>query len=175
MIEQTISRNEIYHGKIINVRVDDALDSYGKPIRREVVEHPCGVGVLAVDDEGNALLIRQFRYGVGEVVIEIPAGKLEPGEDPLACGKRELTEETGYEASDWEDLGEILPTPAYDAERIHIYLARNLTYRGVHLDENECIELDRVDLPTAVRRVLSNEITDGKTQIALMKAWLKIR
>ncbi|GHU75895.1 ADP-ribose pyrophosphatase [Clostridia bacterium] len=171
MNEKTVAKHTIYSGKIVSLRVDDALDNYGKPIEREVVEHPGGVGILALDDDGNALLVRQFRYGVGETVLEIPAGKLEAGEAPLTCGKRELTEETGYEAAEWMDLGVLLPTPAYDTERIYIYLAKRLTWRGQHLDESECLELVRIPLKNAVEMVTNNEITDGKTQVALLKAW----
>jgi ADP-ribose pyrophosphatase len=171
-VEQTVAKHEIYSGRIINLRVDDALDCYGKPIKREVVEHSGGVGVLALTEDGDILLVSQFRYGIGETLLEIPAGKLERGEDPLECGKRELTEETGYEAAEWVDLGLVIPTPAYDSERIYIYIARNLTFKGQRLDESECVEVSRMSLKDAVKKVLANEITDAKTQIAIMKAAL---
>jgi ADP-ribose pyrophosphatase len=169
-IEQTVGKNYVYHGRIINVRVDDALDCYGKPIKREVVEHSGGVGVIALDGD-DILLVSQFRYGIGHALLEIPAGKLERGEDPLECGKRELTEETGYEAEEWMDLGLVIPTPAYDSERIYIYMARGLTYRGQRLDESECVEVVRIELDDALMMVLKNEITDAKTQVAILKAY----
>jgi len=170
LIETTVERRVVYDGKIIRVRCDRALDAYGKPIVREVVEHPGGVGVLAADGEGNVLLVRQYRYGVGEAVLEIPAGKLEPGEEPLACGKRELEEETGHVATDWQSLGVMLPTPAYCAERIWMYLATGLTETARHWDDNECMELTRVPLAEAARMVTDGIITDGKTQAAVLKA-----
>jgi len=115
------------------------------------------------------LLVRQHRYAQKKALIEIPAGKLEKGEDPLECGKRELQEETGFEAEEFESLGKMLPTPGYDSEIIYMYLAKNLKFRGQHLIDDECLEVEKMPFYEAVDKCLSGEIEDGKTLCALLK------
>ena len=169
--ETPISAHYEYKGKIINLRVDDARLPNGATSKREVVEHPGGVGVLALTDKGEALLVQQFRYPYGEVTTEIPAGKRDPNEDPLATGIRELAEETGATADHIEPLGILYPTPGYCGEIIYLYLATGLHFAEQHPDEDEFLNVLRVPLDELVERVMAGEIPDAKTQIAALKAW----
>jgi len=168
-MEKVLSSEFIYKGKIVNLRIDDVEIQNGRRVKREVVEHSGGVGVLAFDRDGNVLMVRQFRHGIGRESLEIPAGKLEPGEDPALCGIRELEEETGYRAASVEPLGTLDPTPAYDSEVIHLFLAGELTYAGQNLDENEVLSVERVPLERAVGLCLNGGVTDAKTVIAILK------
>ncbi|MCL1952703.1 MAG: NUDIX hydrolase [Oscillospiraceae bacterium] len=169
LAETTVRKETLYQGLIINVRVDDALLPDGKPCRREVVEHPGGVCVAALTIEDELLFVRQFRYPYGEVLPELPAGKLEPGEPPLPAARRELAEETGAAAAQWEDLGLFYPSPGYCGEKIYLYFATGLTFSAPHPDEGEFLQCERVPLERAVRMVLDGEIHDGKTQAAVLK------
>lgn len=126
--EKTIEKKYIYKGRIINVRTDTAELPNGKQALREVVEHPGGVTVAALTDNDELMFVRQFRYPYSEVLLELPAGKLEYGEDPFEAGKRELREETGAVAEHYIDLGKFYPTPGYCGEIIHMYAAKNLSF-----------------------------------------------
>lgn len=170
--EQTIEKHMLYEGRILNLRNDDVVLPNGHKSAREVVEHPGGVCVAAVDDDGTVLLVRQYRYPFGEELLELPAGKLEYGEDPLECGKRELHEETGATATEYTSLGKFYPTCGYSNEIIYLYLAKGLTYGEQCPDEDEFIDVVRLPLKEAVSMVLSNALPDGKTQAALLKALL---
>ena len=132
LTEQLLSRREIYHGRIIDVQVDTVSLPNGNTSTREVVRHPGGVGILALDDEDCAVLVEQYRYVFGRTLLEIPAGKREPGEDPLTTARRELREETGAEATHWQPLGAVLPSPGCYGEVLHLYLARDLTFGETH-------------------------------------------
>ena len=167
--EKIVQKNYIYEGKIINVRRDDAELPNGNPCIREVVEHPGGVCVAALTDADELLFVRQFRYPYLEVIAELPAGKLEKGEDPLESGKRELEEETGYVAATYIDLGKFYPTPGYCGEIIHLYAAKDLTFTKQKLDEDEFLNVEKIPLDKAVEMVLNNELRDGKTQAAVLK------
>jgi len=169
--EKPVKQEYIFKGKIINLRVDDARLPDGSIAKREVVEHPGGVCVAALTDEEELLFVEQFRYPYGEVVLELPAGKLEFGEDPFEAGKRELSEETGAEALEYRDLGKLYPTPGYCGEIIHMYMAKNLTFRQQHLDADEFLAVRRIPLPEAVKMVLNNEIRDSKTQVGILKVY----
>lgn len=167
--EKTTKKNYIYNGRIINVRRDDAELPNGKPCVREVVEHPGGVCIAALTDSDELLFVRQFRYPYMKVISELPAGKLEKGEDPFESGKRELEEETGYVAEKYIDLGKFYPTPGYCGEIIHLYAAKELTFTKQRLDCDEFLNVEKIPLETAVEMVLSNELRDGKTQAAVLK------
>ncbi|MCR4614893.1 MAG: NUDIX hydrolase [Clostridiales bacterium] len=169
LIEKTVSQDYKYKGRIINLRVDDAELPNGEPCIREVVEHPGGVTVAALTDEDELIFVRQFRYPYGEVVLELPAGKLEPGEDPLSAGLRELEEEAGAVASKYTDLGKFYPSPGYCGEIIHMYGATGLTFTKQNLDEDEFLNVEKIPLNRAVEMVVNNEIRDGKTQAAVLK------
>ena len=171
LIEKKISRKDIFRGRVFNIHVDTVRLPNNAIATREVVEHHGGVGILALDENDNILMVRQFRYGAGDVFLEIPAGKLERGEDPAGCGIRELREETGMNASEYTFLAKMYPTPAYCSECIHIYLARGLTPAagGQNLDEGEFLQVERVPLAEALRMCTSGEITDAKTLVAIFK------
>ncbi len=169
LFEKTLEQEYKYNGKILNLRVDKAQLPDGKECIREVVEHNGGVTVAALTPENELLFVRQFRYPYGEVVLELPAGKLEAGEDPFRAGIRELREETGAVAEKYVDLGKFYPSPGYCGEVIHLYGATGLTFREASPDEDEFLEVERIPLSTAVEMVLNNEIPDGKTQAAVLK------
>ena len=172
LFEKTRSQEYRYRGRIINLRLDEAELPNGNVAAREVVEHPGGVCVAALTDEKELLFVRQFRYPYGEVVLELPAGKRDKnGEDPLACGKRELLEETGATAADYTFLGTLYPTPGYCDEVIYLYLAKGLTFGEARPDEDEFLQVERIPLATAVQMVLNNEIPDAKTQVAILKTY----
>lgn len=167
--EVTVFKNTIFRGKIINLRVDIAGLPNGKEAVREVVEHSGGVTVAALTDDMELIFVRQFRYPYMEEVLELPAGKLEKGENPLEAGKRELREEGGVIAGQYINLGEFYPTPGYTNEIIYLYGARDLVEAEQDLDDDEFLNVERIPLSKAVDMVLNNEIKDGKTQAAVLK------
>lgn len=169
-IEKRIDGEIKYSGVIVKVRLDRAELENGKIVRREVVEHPGGVGILPVDEEGNCYMVRQFRYPFSRQLLEIPAGKLEYGEDPLACAVRELSEETGLEAEEMIPMGRCLTSPGFSSEVLHLYLARGLRAGRAHLDEDEFLSVEKYPLAKLAAMAERNEIEDGKTQIAVLKA-----
>lgn len=173
--ETTVEKKYIYKGKIINLRCDDAMLPNGKPCIREVVEHPGGVCIAALTDDNELMFVRQFRYPYMEVILELPAGKLEKGEDPLETGKRELLEEIGCVAEEYINLGKFYPTCGYVDEIIYLYLARGLSFGEQKLDEDEFLNIEKIPLQKAVEMVLNNEIPDGKTQAAILKTYLKVK
>lgn len=172
LLEQTLSSEKIFDGKILHIRRDTVRLPDGSEAIREVVDHPGGVCVLALDDQNRALMVSQFRYPYREVVREVPAGKLEYGEDPAAAAVRELKEETGAVAGEFRSLGELYPSPGYCGEIIRMYLARDLTFGETHLDEDEFLNLERVPFDQLVEQVLSGEIKDAKTIAVVLKGKL---
>ena len=172
LTEKTVSSQSIYDGKILRLRRDEVLLPNGHRSLREVVDHPGGVCVLAIDSQGRALLVRQFRYPYGQVLTELPAGKLEYGEDPDAAARRELREETGAAAGDFRSLGELYPSPGYCGEIIRMYLAQDQSFADARPDEDEFLDVERVPFSQLVEQVLSGEIRDAKTIAAVLKARL---
>ena len=166
LTEKTVRKNIVFEGKIIRVRCDDALLPDGRPCRREVVDHPGGASVLYVR-EGKVLLVRQFRYPYGEETLEIPAGKLDPGEDPAHTAARELAEETGWEPASVEHLYTIYPTPGYSAEKIYIYRARGVRAGAAHPDEGEFLTAAFYPVSDVLAMIERGEIRDTKTIIAV--------
>ena len=163
---------EIFDGIILHVFKDTVELPNGKPATREVIRHVGAVGVIPITDDGKVLIERQFRYPLNRVITEIPAGKLDSfTEDRLSAAKRELEEETGYIAAEWIDMGDYYPTPAYCDERITLYLARGLSLGQRHLDEDEFLNFALVPLEDLAADVMAGRITDGKTQVAVLKAW----
>ncbi len=171
LYEKKLSSELIYDGKILKLTRDTALLENGETAYREVVHHSGGVCVLPLDDEGNVLFVKQFRYPFASVLLEIPAGKREIGEDPLECGIRELSEEVGAKANEIISLGKLYPTVAYNTEIIYMYLARGLSFHTQHLDKDEFVDVVKIPLKEAYQMVMRDEIPDSKTQIAILKAW----
>ena len=168
--EKQLNSNYLFKGRIINLRQDTALLPNGNTATREVVEHPGGVCVAALTDNDELLFVRQWRYPYGEETLEIPAGKRDrQDEDPLECGKRELQEETGAVAQNYIDLQPLYPTPGYINEVIYCYLATGLSFGEQNPDEDEFLDVLRIPLQQAVEMVLSGEIKDAKTQMAVLK------
>ncbi|MDR3207557.1 MAG: NUDIX hydrolase [Oscillospiraceae bacterium] len=170
LFETKLDGRLVYQGRIVNVREDRVRLPDGRVAAREVVEHSGGVGIVALTDEGDVLMVRQFRYPMGEIVREIPAGKLEPGEDPAACAARELREETGYTCARLDSLGVTYPSPGCYGEKLYLFLARTLTYVGQALDDQEFLVVESLPLDALVAQIMSGEIKDGKTIIGVLKA-----
>lgn len=168
-LEKKLQSRKIYDGRIVHLRLDEVELENGKSAMREVIDHPGGVCVAPIEPDGTILMVRQFRYAHGKELLELPAGKLEYGEDPAACGLRELAEEVGREAGEYHSLGCLYPTPAYVTEVIHLYYAAQLTPVAQHLDEDEFLDIVRVPFDEALEMVLDGRICDAKTQLALLK------
>lgn len=170
LTEKTTASETIFEGKIITVKKDTVLLPNGGSAGREVVMHPGGVCIAALTDENEVLAVRQFRYPYGEVILEIPAGKRDRnGEDPLACGIRELKEETGATAERFIPLGELYPSPGYCDEVIFMYAATGLSFGECDPDEDEFLEVEKVPLDTFVEMILDGKVKDAKTQTAVLK------
>jgi len=169
MKEKTLTTTMVYPGRIINVRKDEIELPDGMPADREVVEHSGGVCILPLTDDNMIVMVKQFRYPFKDILLEIPAGKRQYGEEPLECGKRELLEETGYTAGKFDYLGELYPTPAYCTEIIHMYLARELIAGESCLDEDEFLDVVKLPFNKAVDMIRENQIPDAKTQLAVLK------
>ena len=168
--ETKLSREEKFNGRVLHVHVDTVALPNGGTSTREIVDHPGGVGILALDEAGQVLVVRQFRYAYGQVLTEIPAGKLERGEDPYAAALRELQEETGAQADALTSLGEIYPSPGYCNEIIRLYLARDLRWGEMHLDDDEFLAVDRVPFDQLCAQALSGQLRDAKTCVAVLRA-----
>ena len=169
MTEKMIERKTIFEGRIINVYNDTVVLPNGKHSTREVVEHHGGVCVAALTERNTLLFVRQFRYPYGKVLLELPAGKLEKGEEPRAAGLRELEEECGVAAEKVIPMGEVYPTVAYCTEIIHLYLAKGLKKTHQHLDEGEFLSVEEIELSKAVELVMNGEIADSKTVALVLK------
>lgn len=170
MTERTLESREVYRGRILRVREDKVSLPNGKTGTREVVEHPGGVGILALDDDGCAVLVRQYRYAFSRVLTEIPAGKREKGEAPFVTAQRELKEEIGAEAEEWTDLGALIASPGCYGETLYLFLTRGLHFGETHPDEDEFLDVLRVPFDRAVAQCLDGTLTDAKTVAAILKA-----
>lgn len=168
--EKTLSSELVFDGRLLKIYRDEVGLTDGGTSVREVVHHPGGVAVVPLDGEGNVYLERQFRYPYHKVVTEIPAGKLEPGEDPADAIRRELKEEIGAEAGRWDALGYIMPSVGYTDEMLYLYLARDLTFGERHLDEDEFLEPFKLPFAQALAMAADGQINDAKTLSALFRA-----
>lgn len=168
--EKTIATKEIYKGRIVHLVEDTVVLPNGEKAGRELVLHGGGVGVIAIDEQKNVLMVSQYRKPYDEMVLEVPAGKLEAGEDPKSAGLRELCEETGYSAEKITYLGKYYPTPGYCNEIISLYLAEDLSFVGQNLDPCEFVLVEKIPLSELVQMVMDNKIPDAKTAIAILKA-----
>lgn len=167
--EQTEEYGGIFNGRIITVHCDTVTMVDGKTEKREIVDHPGGVAVAGLTENDEIVLVRQFRYPYKEIIYEIPAGKLEKGEDPAKAGLREFKEECGATPENYFSLGEIYPTPGYCSEIIRLFGATGLTFGEQHLDESEYLDVVRMPINEAVDKIMSGEIKDAKTIVAIFK------
>jgi len=170
LTEHTIRSESMFRGKLLQVRRDLVRLPDGATAEREYIEHPGAVMIIPVLDTGELVMERQYRYPLRRDMLELPAGKIDAGEQPLECAKRELLEETGYVASDWRYVATIHPVIGYSNERIEMFLARGLTHQGASLDDGEHLEVFRLQLATAIDWVREGRITDSKTVTGLFWA-----
>lgn len=170
--EKKLSSERIFDGKVLHIRVDTVELPDGQKATREVADHHGGVCIVALDNEGNILMVKQFRYPYEKVLWEIPAGKLEYGEDPEKAAIRELREETGAIPGKFQSLGELYPSPGYCGEILHMYLAQDLRFGETDLDDDEYLDMERVPFHQLVERILAGEIRDAKTIAAVLKTKL---
>lgn len=166
--EKQLSATRIYDGKVVNLELSDVMLPNGRTAKREVVRHPGGAAVLLVRD-GKVLMERQFRFPYNKVIWEIPAGKLNRGEDPRTAAARELEEETGWRAENLERLAEVYPSPGYTDEIIYVFAAKDAVYARQHLDDDEFVHCTFIELDKCLKMCESGEISDAKTLVALYK------
>lgn len=171
MTEKKISSQVVYDGRILRLHVDTVELPNGKQALREVADHPGGVAIVAIDRDGNVLTVKQYRYVFSRVLEEIPAGKLEPGENPREAALRELKEETGATPERFTDLGPLIVSPGAYGEVLHLYLAEGLDMGAQSPDEDEFLDVGRTPFDEMVRRVLDGELTDAKTVAGILKVY----
>lgn len=167
LTEKTLTTREIYSGRVIKVRVDTVSLPDGKQSIREVVEHAGAVAVVALDEDNNIIMVRQYRKPLDRVLTEIPAGTMEKDENPLLCAQRELEEETGFIAARWEKILSYYSAPGFTDEYLHVYLATGLSLGKTNPDPDEFIELVHIPLPEAYRLIFAGQIVDGKSIIGI--------
>lgn len=168
--ERKLSTENKFNGKMISVYYDSVEVPSGRTAWREVVRHPGACGIIAQLPNGKIILEHQYRYAIDEVLIEIPAGKIDKGEDPAVCAKRELAEETGYIAKTWKSLGSIAMSPGFCDEIIHLYYATDLEKGDAKLDIDEFLEVQTYSKEEILEMICSNKIIDSKTIAAMLKA-----
>ena len=170
LTEKTLDSHNVYDGKLLHVYRDKVMLPGGRQGSREYIKHPGAVAVVAVDNNNRIAVEHQFRYPFGTELLEIPAGKLENRfENPLEAAKRELREETGIVAGTYRYLGPLYPTVAYSDEVIHLFWAKDLSYGERHLDTDESINVEMIDLDKFVKMILDGKVPDSKTQTAVLK------
>ena len=168
--EKTLNSKKIYNGNVINVRLDTVAMPDGKTAPRDIVEHPGGVGIVALTDDKKVIMVKQYRKPIEKAIYEIPAGKMDKGcEDPKECGMRELEEETGYKCDNLKYLGHIYPSPGFTDEITHIYLADKLYKGQVHPDDDEFLDTEIFDFKYVKKMIMNNEINDAKTVFGILK------
>ena len=163
-------RKSIYKGEVVDFGIEDVVLPNGHSMQLEVIRHPGGAAVVAVDSQQRVCLLRQYRHAAGGWIWELPAGKIDPPEGPEVTARRELQEEAGIEATQWLSLGHFLSTPGFCDERIHLYLATGLTRASTDRHPHEVIEVHWLDYATALSRIDAGEIVDGKTLLGLLLA-----
>ncbi|MEE0944142.1 MAG: NUDIX hydrolase [Clostridia bacterium] len=172
--EKTIASEMIYDGRILKFKIDKVELPNGETGERELVEHPGGVAVVAVDDCENILMVEQYRKPYERNLLEIPAGKLDKNEDIEVCGRRELEEETGYIAKKFEYLGECYPSVGYTNEIIRIFLATGLSKTSQNLDDDEFLNVYKLPIRDVMDKIMNNELADAKTVMGVLKAAVKL-
>ncbi|MEZ0536067.1 NUDIX domain-containing protein [Caldicellulosiruptoraceae bacterium PP1] len=168
--EKTINEKLIYESSFLSFKVEDVLLPNGSTSKRAIVVHPGASVIVPIDENQNVIMVKQFRKPLNKVILELPAGKLDDGEDPLNCAKRELEEETGYTSEQLIKLTEIYTTPGFSNEVIHVFLASNLKEGNTNTDVDEFVEVIKLPLKKVVEMVMNGEIKDAKTIIGLLLA-----
>jgi ADP-ribose diphosphatase len=166
---------EVYRGRVVNLNVETVTLPNGATVELEVIRHQGAAAVVPLKDDGSVVLIRQYRHATGGYIYEIPAGKLDPGEEPRHCAARELEEEIGCRASSFTHLLSFFTTPGFTDEVIHVFLATGLTPGTQHLDHDEVLEVVEMSLAEAIARVQDGTIRDGKTIVGLQAVYLRRR
>lgn len=172
LYERTVASRSIFKGRVIQVKVDEVLLPNGQKAEREIVNHQGAVAILPLTDDGKMIAVRQFRKALERTLVEIPAGKLEAGEEPLTCAQRELLEETGYQASQFELHSSFYTSPGFADELIYLYIATGLTAGEQQPDEDEFVDVLTLTFPEAQQLWREGQIQDAKTIVALL-AWEK--
>ncbi|MBP1737018.1 MAG: ADP-ribose pyrophosphatase [Oscillospiraceae bacterium] len=175
LTENTLESKLEYQGHIVTVRTDRVTLPNGGTATREVVSHPGGVAVVPLMEDGTVLMVRQYRYAFSQVLLEIPAGKLNPGEEPLPAAMRELEEEAGVVPEELIDLGAIYPSPGFCDETLYLYLAKGLTRTFCHPDDDEFLEVEAIPLDALIGQIMRNELSDAKSVAALLKTHLFLK
>jgi ADP-ribose diphosphatase len=165
----------IYKGRVVEFNLEEAALPNGQTVQLEILRHPGASAVVPLQEDGRVVMIRQYRHAAGGMIDEVPAGRLEPGESPIDCARRELAEEVGRAAAQWVRLGSIWTTPGFTDEKTHIFLARHLSSVSQSLEHDEVIEVVERPLEEAIEMIHRGEITDGKTICALMLAYFYIK
>ena len=163
-------QKRLHRGRVFDFMLDTITLENGETVDLEVIRHPGAAAIVAMPDPSSLLLLRQFRHAVGGYILEVPAGTFDAQETPESCARRELIEETGFAGQNWKKLGEITPVPGYSDERIHLFLATDLSPDRQQLDRDELIQVQTVSLQAALAMVDNGEIQDAKTIAALMMA-----
>jgi ADP-ribose pyrophosphatase len=174
MSERILRSEYLYRGSIIKLRLDQARLENQNVVSREIVEHPGAVAIVAIDQASRVLLVRQYRAGAARETLEIPAGTLKEGEDPALCATRELKEETGYSAAQWEPMGSFFSSPGFCTERMFLFLARDLTAGMAAPEEDELITVEWLPLAQALDAIERGEIVDAKSMVGLLRVWRKL-
>lgn len=169
--EKTVTTKKVFDGSVVKLRVDEVAMPDGSLAVRELVEHPGGVGIVAINEKDEIVLVRQFRKPIEKAIYEIPAGKLDSGEPHRECGIRELAEETGLRADNFEYMGFIYPSPGFVDEITHVYYATGLTQGETNPDEDEYLDIEYMPFEKAYNMVLNNEINDAKSVFGILKVW----
>jgi len=166
---ECLERREIHDGRVVKLSVDRIRLPNGGETELEIIRHPGAAAVVPFDDDGNVLLVRQYRYATSGWLLEVPAGKLDPGENPDTCARREVEEETGHQPGRLTPLGWIWTTPGFTDEKIWLYRASELTATRQNLQEDEVLEVERVPFDDAIEMAVRGEINDGKSVCALLR------
>ncbi len=167
--EKTIQTKEIYSGKVVSLHLQEVELPNGKMAKREIIKHPGAVAIIAITDENKIVMVEQFRKALERIIVEIPAGKLEKGEEPADCARRELEEETGYECRNLELLVSFYTSPGFADEIVHVYIAKGLVKKenAAALDEDEFVNLEELTLDEAIEYIKEQKIYDAKTVFAV--------
>lgn len=166
-----VNASKLLHtGRVFNIYQDNVTLDNGISLNMEIIRHPGASAIVAMTPEKEILLVKQYRYAIGGFIWEIPAGTFSEQESPIECAQRELVEETGYAADTWKKMGEITPVPGYSDERIHLFLARNLTKKAQNLDQDEVLAVHKISYQKVLNLIDKGEIQDAKTLAALFLA-----